>query len=426
MYKPKKKVFLTLLTIILTIVFIFLCFKNWNPSIQKFGYSKVNVEHLSKDILYHVERKTSSKKAASAVRAILSPSLPSRYTLTPPTLTLLTMTRTITTASPSKSSSTLSRLSNPSTPSSANDSEANLCKLPGRVIYDISENVTASEVLNESALQLVTPGGGFEPRNCTPRDYVAIIVPYRNRSEQLMILLNYLHNFLQLQSIKYDIYVIEPVLPIIFNRGILCNIGFKEAIARKGNYTCIIIHDVDQLPLNLENHYICDANNARHLASESSKNSYKLPYYHYIGGVVAVSRKLYEDLNGFSNVFFGWGGEDDDLSMRIQVVKKTATLLRPPAGVGRYISLPHDRDKLNPVNPIKFQLYKTSKTRFKHEGLNTLKYKVLATKEEALYTWIQVHYNESQIMQEFHETWRSTVKPTVKVSSPNVTHNKTQ
>ena len=31
---------------------------------------------------------------------------------------------------------------------------------------------------------------------------------------------------------------------------------------------------------------------------------------------MAVSRKLYEDLNGFSNVFFGWGGEDDDLSMR--------------------------------------------------------------------------------------------------------------
>ena len=71
--------------------------------------------------------------------------------------------------------------------------------------------MTASEVLNESALQLLTPGGGFEPRNCTPRDYVAIIVPYRNRSEQLTILLNYLHNFLQLQSIKYDIYVIEPV-----------------------------------------------------------------------------------------------------------------------------------------------------------------------------------------------------------------------
>ena len=48
---------------------------------------------------------------------------------------------------------------------------------------------------------------------------------------------------------------------------------------------------------------------------------------------------------------------------------------------------------------FRFQLYKTSKTRFRQEGLNTLNYSVLITRPEPLYTWIQVLYNESQIMQ---------------------------
>ena len=43
---------------------------------------------------------------------------------------------------------------------------------------------------------------------------------------------------------------------------------------------------------------------------------FRLPYFSYIGGVLAVSREFYKKLNGFSNVFFGWGGEDDDFLMR--------------------------------------------------------------------------------------------------------------
>ena len=43
---------------------------------------------------------------------------------------------------------------------------------------------------------------------------------------------------------------------------------------------------------------------------------FRLPYPSYLGGVVAIKRDFYQQLNGFSNVFFGWGGEDDDLLMR--------------------------------------------------------------------------------------------------------------
>jgi beta-1,4-galactosyltransferase 1 len=53
------------------------------------------------------------------------------------------------------------------------------------------------------------PGGQWQPRNCTARDRVAIVVPYRNRQHHLYILLRNLHPMLQRQQIDYGIFVIE-------------------------------------------------------------------------------------------------------------------------------------------------------------------------------------------------------------------------
>ena len=39
--------------------------------------------------------------------------------------------------------------------------------------------------------------------------------------------------------------------------------------------------------------------------------------YHIIfGGAVAMRPEIFESVNGYSNNYFGWGGEDDDFSMR--------------------------------------------------------------------------------------------------------------
>ena len=42
-----------------------------------------------------------------------------------------------------------------------------------------------------------------------------------------------------------------------------------------------------------------------------------LPYPEMTGGVLSIRAAHYEALNGFSNLFRGWGGEDDDFYRRI-------------------------------------------------------------------------------------------------------------
>ena len=50
-----------------------------------------------------------------------------------------------------------------------------------------------------------------------------------------------------------------------------------------------------------------------------NKFHYKLPYKTYFGGVAAMSVKHFKLVNGFSNQFWGWGGEDDDMAKRLKI-----------------------------------------------------------------------------------------------------------
>ena len=45
-------------------------------------------------------------------------------------------------------------------------------------------------------------------------------------------------------------------------------------------------------------------------------SSFRLPYATIFGGAEAFRKEHFEEINGFSNRFWGWGGEDDDLFLR--------------------------------------------------------------------------------------------------------------
>ena len=55
-------------------------------------------------------------------------------------------------------------------------------------------------------------GGEWKPRDCRPKQRIAVVVPYRDRQEHLQIFLPNIHRFLQAQKLHYTIFLAEQVL----------------------------------------------------------------------------------------------------------------------------------------------------------------------------------------------------------------------
>jgi len=112
--------------------------------------------------------------------------------------------------------------------------------------------------------------------------------------------------------------------------GKLMNVGFVEA-SRLYGWHCFVFHDVDLLPEDDRNLYTCPQQ-PRHMSVAVDKFNYKcafnqdfifktsfpyrLPYSTLFGGAEALTNSQFTKMNGFSNDFWGWGGEDDDISAR--------------------------------------------------------------------------------------------------------------
>ena len=58
-------------------------------------------------------------------------------------------------------------------------------------------------------------GGRWSPANCSAWQKLAIMITYRERYQQLVLLLNRLHTLLQRQMMYYQIFVIEQVAFLI-------------------------------------------------------------------------------------------------------------------------------------------------------------------------------------------------------------------
>ncbi|XP_070395910.1 beta-1,4-galactosyltransferase 4-like [Dermacentor albipictus] len=227
------------------------------------------------------------------------------------------------------------------------------------------------------------PGGRWSPPFCNSRHFVAVVVPYRDRSEHLDLFLQHMHLFLQRQQLQYGMFVVEQSERHAFNRAKLFNIGFTEALARD-SYCCFVFHDVDLLPIDARNLYRCERF-PRHLSSAIDVFRFVLPYPDLFGGAVAVRADQFHELNGFSNEFFGWGGEDDDLQRRIRA--RGLTVIRWPTSVSRYTMLAHTKAK---PSLQRQELLRSAESRYEVDGLNNLRYQVLALEEKPLYTRILV------------------------------------
>lgn len=141
-------------------------------------------------------------------------------------------------------------------------------------------------------------GGEYIPSQCAPKYSTAIIAVYRQREKQLQAFLTYMHNFLRKQQIHYRIFVVEQYDQKPFNRAMLFNIG--SIYAKQLDFPCLILHDVDLMPMNLGNLYVC-SKRPRHMCASLDKFRFNLPYHGLFGGVVAIETSQYQFINGMSN-----------------------------------------------------------------------------------------------------------------------------
>ena len=143
---------------------------------------------------------------------------------------------------------------------------------------------------------------------------LGVIVPYRNRESHLKRFTDDTSKYLKSKNIDFEIVIVEQLDDKPFNRGKLLNIGYIKAKQLGCDY--IAFHDVDMIPIEVDYSY---SEIPLHLAThfeleyEKAKN---LQFDDYFGGVTMMSNKIFETINGYSNLYWGWGFEDDDLLFR--------------------------------------------------------------------------------------------------------------
>ena len=142
---------------------------------------------------------------------------------------------------------------------------------------------------------------------------LGVCVPYRNREEHLKEFVPIVGKYLEEQGIDYCMYFGHQVDDNLFNRGAMKNIAAKHAFEDGCDY--IVWHDIDMIPEEGCD-YSFPSETPIHIATNISQMDYKLKYEEYFGGAVLFSKEQVEKTNGYSNDYWDWGMEDDDLFWR--------------------------------------------------------------------------------------------------------------
>jgi hypothetical protein len=145
---------------------------------------------------------------------------------------------------------------------------------------------------------------------------LGVCVPYRNREAHLKEFIPLVGKYLEEQGINYQMYFCHQVDDKLFNRGATKNIAAEWAFKEGCDY--IVWHDIDMIPeKNCD--YSFPEKNPIHIATNISQMNYELKYEEYFGGAVLFSKEQVQKTNGYSNDYWDWGMEDDDLFWRCQL-----------------------------------------------------------------------------------------------------------
>ena len=233
----------------------------------------------------------------------------------------------------------------------------------------------------------------------------AVIIPYRNRSYHLERFMEEMGPYLRrnFPNDLFSLWIIEQADDQLFNRGWLANVGIAQVGLAQPHCQCIIFHDVDLIPeLDGVPYNQCDF--PSQLSSELEHFRWGVPYQKYFGGVVTMHMDHWRKINGFSNDYVGWGGEDDDLYERLRMngLLEGAAVHRPPKGKGRFKTISQsstyhpkgirgEEEYAHSLNIL--EEMRRSSGRWKTDGLLDMHYAIVEHKTEIqLSMWASVHH----------------------------------
>ena len=150
----------------------------------------------------------------------------------------------------------------------------------------------------------------------------AILVPFRDRENELKHFVPYMHQYLQKThpDLTYQIFILEQTQNFKFNRAMLLNIGYLYVKENYPEFTCFTFADIDNIPETGQCRYYCPRINlAYHVATFRNKWKYQKPKFPFgfFGSIGIVNGQDLERMNGNPNRFYGWGGEDSALLARM-------------------------------------------------------------------------------------------------------------
>ena len=290
----------------------------------------------------------------------------------------------------------------------------------------------------------------WSPNDCQASSTVAVVIPFRQRESFLPNILARLHPLLQKQRLRYRIFVVDQVGNKPFNRAKLLNVGAVEAtkyipddvlyayptLTQAMSNICYVFHDIDLIPTNDATPYSCSTNaNPRHLSVFVDTHSNKCVYSEIYGGVTSMTMNQMVAVNGYSNLYWGWGGEDDDMSARIRrgaglkISRPVSCYKQQPngygscsyeancldqveiipeyqnggggggggggkhGGIGHFNMVGGSADSISGaknMNPLQAAQLIIAERRMHEEGMSTLEYNVVATEHHGTYTRVKV------------------------------------
>lgn len=141
------------------------------------------------------------------------------------------------------------------------------------------------------------------------------------------------------------------------------------------------------------------------------KFNYRLLYATLFGGVTAFNISDFVGTNGYPTVYWGWGGEDDDMYLRVKKkLKKTIT--RYPMEIARYKMIRTMNHTSGKVNPDRHSIL-YSNYDYNQDGINTINYRLHNIVLYQLFTLVNVTLNEEsfeQLQQRLNFTVKSAKK----------------